>query len=135
MRLSILECENCGNHLKPLEDLLRKLRIASDANAELPVAAEREERPANADDGEEEQGMSDEELTAYYNRYIALVNDHQQYTNTFTEEQLKEFIAEPFRSLDYETGEPDGNPRIRSTGYFVFLSFRSAGLHLVSNLL
>ena len=114
---------------------MRKLRIASDANAELPVAAEREERPANADDGEEEQGMGDDELTAYYNRYVALVNDHQQQTNIFTEEQLKKFIAELFRSLEYEVGEADGMSHIRSTGYFSFLPFRSTGVHLVSDLL
>ena len=72
---------------------------------------------------EEEPDMNNDELTAYYNRYIyALVQDQKQQTNTFTEGQLKEFVTELFRSVHYELGEPDGNQYIRSIDDLSFLS-------------
>ena len=132
---TILVCESCGLRFKPVEDLFAKLMLDQATGDETPASDESGETEESPAEDEEEPDMSDDALTAYYNRYIALVQDQKQQTSIFTEGQLKEFITELFRSVEYEPGEPDGNRCFRSTSYFVSLSFRSTGVHFVSNLL
>jgi len=85
-----------------------------------------------------EKGMDNNQLVPYFNRYILLMRDQQQRKQTFSEEQLHNFIADNFHSLEYKNDQSDGKQK----EYFVDLYYsfgiiylRSINFFYLSNLL
>jgi hypothetical protein len=58
-----------------------------------------------------EKGMGDDQLVPYYNQYILLMRDQEQQKQSFSVEQLQEFIMELFNSLQYKNDQSDGKIR------------------------
>jgi len=85
-----------------------------------------------------EKGMDNNQLVPYFNRYILLMRDQQQGKQTFSEEQLHNFITDNFHSLEYKNDQSDGKQK----EYFVDLYYsfgiiylRSINFFYLSNLL
>ena len=55
-----------------------------------------------------EKAMDDNQLVPFYNRYLLLLRDLQQKTQTYTERHLHDFLAELFHSLQYKNNESEG---------------------------
>jgi hypothetical protein len=55
--------------------------------------------------------MEDVKLEPYYNQYILLMRDQKQLKQSFSVEQLQEFIMELFNSLQYKNDQSDGKIR------------------------
>jgi hypothetical protein len=55
-----------------------------------------------------EKGMDNNQLVPYFNRYVLLMRYQRQGKKAFGEEQLHDFIAELFHSLEYKNDQSDG---------------------------
>jgi hypothetical protein len=104
--------------------------VVLDEDADTPQANGTQNKVAAA----VEKGMDDDQLVPYFNRYILISREQRLQKKTFTEEQLHDFIAELFDTLEYKNDESEGKLTSDSIHLKLFY-LRSINFFGLSNLL
>ncbi|CAF3865774.1 unnamed protein product [Adineta steineri] len=103
-------CEGCRKNPYNVHDSPKKFRPDSGDDVIIVEDTEKsqtkpiEEKAAAA----VEKGMDNKQLVPYFNRYILLIRDQRHQKQTFTVDQLHEFLTELFNTLEYKTNQSEG---------------------------